>query len=226
MGTQYTRIHWPPGYPKQRPQARHLQCFKERRNWNLRSFQLSPVLNCFYNATAAPKKQHWPSAHLFGRKEVLNLLFLSHYKESAKLLAKEVIKERVTWNIWKLQSFFFFPDLPNWELCQLPSLASAHLPCGLSQTQEEMNPCHNSLRKRWCCKKMHISKTNYTGYPPVFRYWRQQTRAQRCVIVTSANPFLSWGYSLPPLLPSPADSWQSTTPIPLLHAMLLGSVSK
>lgn len=58
-------------------------------------------------ATAAPKKQHWPSAHLSGRKELLNLL-LSHYKESTNLLAKGIIKERLTFNIWKLKSFFFW----------------------------------------------------------------------------------------------------------------------
>lgn len=104
--------------------------------------------------TAAPKKQHWPSAHLSGRKELLNLL-LSHYKESTKEW------QRKGWLGTSGSCRAFFPDLPNWEPCQLPSLASAHLPCGLSQTQEEMNPCHNSLRKRSCCKNAHFKNQLY-----------------------------------------------------------------
>lgn len=123
MGTQYTRIHWPPRYPNQRPQARHLQTVYKNREEEFES-QEYPAPTCpscplflfIQTATPAPEKQHWPSAHLSGRKELLNLLVLSHCKESTNLLAKEVIKEKVTSNIWKLQSFLL--------ICQIEDHAS------------------------------------------------------------------------------------------------------
>lgn len=236
MGTQYTRIHWPPRYPNQRPQARHLQPVYKDREEEFES-QEYPAPTCpscplflfIQTATAAPEKQHWPSAHLSGRKELLNLLLLSHHcKESTNLLAKEVIKERVTSNVWKLQSFF--SDLPNWEPCQLPSLASAHLPCGLGQTQEEMNPCHNSLRKRECCKNAHFKNQLY-WIPTSFQVL-EATNMSTQMCYCNIWPLSQLGWFPPsPHLPSFHNkqipgSEQSRTPIPLLHAMLLGSVSK
>lgn len=104
VGTQYTRIQWPPRCPKQRPQARHLQGCKDREE-GLQPQEFPTQLLFTQTATAAPKKQHWASAPLSGRKELLTLL-LSHYKESTERLAKGGIKERLALNSWKLQRFF------------------------------------------------------------------------------------------------------------------------
>lgn len=148
MGTQYTRIHWPPRYPKQRPRARHLQNVYKDREEEFESQEdpsstcpSCPVFLFIQTATAAPEEQHWPSAHLSGRKDLLNLLLLSHEPFGQG-------SDKGKGDFKHLEAAKLFPHLPNWEPCQLPSWASAHLPCGLSETQEEVNPCHNSLRKR------------------------------------------------------------------------------
>lgn len=125
------------------------------------------------------KKQHWPSAHLSERK-LLNLLLLSHYKGSTNLFLRSDKGKGGLGASGRYKFFFLVCPIENHSSFQV-GLCTSSL---WAQTQEEMNPCHNSFKKRWCCKNAHFKNQLYR-IPSSFWELEAPAPAHSCVIVTS-----------------------------------------
>lgn len=155
VGTQYTRIHWPPGYPELRPQREEELEFQEL-----------PTPTC-------PK-------FLFVQKSNTDhqLIFLRENFETccscpttrgAQIFFWEVIKEKEDLEHLEGTNFFFW--FAQLRIIPASKLASAH-PCGLRHRRKWI--LVTIALKKGDAVKMHISKTNYTGYPAVFGNWKHQ----------------------------------------------------